>query len=117
MSNLIYEGRRYDPGVFIKTVTGLNIIVSMVFVFAWQFAALFTADAISAASGMGLSPHGRPELMESPYVFLWTTPLVASFIGWYAYKFEFKTFGRFVAIYPVALIVSCMVWYFNFSGY
>lgn len=115
MSSLIYEGRRYDPGRFMKLATGLNIIVAMVFVFAWQFAALFTADAISAASGIGLSPHSRPELLESPYVYLWTTPLVASFVGWFAYKFEYKTFGRFVAVYPVLLIVSCVIWYANFA--
>ena len=111
MTQLIYEGRRYDPGTFMKLATSANIIIALIIVFAWQFTGLFVAEPMSAASEVAISSTGKPDLLETPYVFLWLTPLASSFVGWLAYKLEYKTFGRFVVVYPALLFVGCFVWF------
>jgi len=111
MTQLMYEGRRYDSGRFMKLATGLNIILALIIVFAWQFTGLFVAEPMSAASEVAISSAGKTGLLEYPYVYLWLTPLAASFVGWLAYKFEYKTFGRFVVVYPALLFVGCWFWF------
>lgn len=111
MTPLIYEGRRYDPGTFMKVMAYVNMAIAVSVLFAWQFTGLFVADPMSAASHMAISATGRPELTETPYVYFWLTPLAASFAGWLAYKFEYKTFGRFVAIYPLLLLLCSLLWF------
>ncbi|MGI9405352.1 MAG: hypothetical protein ACR2O4_03185 [Hyphomicrobiaceae bacterium] len=111
MSLSIYEGRRYDPSRFMKFATGMNIIIAMVVLFAWQFTGLFVAEPISAATTQSISAVGRPTLLDTPYVYLWLTPLASTFAGWLAYRFEYKAFGRFVIVYPALLFVFSAIWY------
>lgn len=116
MSRLIYEGRRYDAGRFMKFFSYVNLIAAMVVLSTWQFTGFFVAEPMSAATESALSATGKPGLFDEPYVYLWVSPLAASFLGWLAYKLEYKSFGRFVIIYPMALFVSCMVWFTYFNG-
>jgi len=116
MSGLIYEGRRYDPGYFMKAASCVNLVLAMIVLYTWQFTGVFVAEPVSVATETAISATGRPGMFETPYVYLWLSPLVASFFGWIAYKFEYKTFGRFVVLYPIALFVSSMVWFHYFHG-
>ena len=116
MTGLIYEGRRYDPSRFMKFFSFLNLVASMVVLSTWQFTGFFIAEPMSVATGSALSATGKPALLDEPYVYLWLSPLVASFLGWLAYKMEYKSFGRFVIIYPSALFISCVVWFTYFHG-
>lgn len=116
MSRLIYEGRRYDPSLFMKFMSYSNLIAAMVILSTWQFTGFFVAEPISVATETALSATGKPALFETPYLYLWGSPLVATFVGWIAYKLEYKTFGRFVILYPMALFISCMVWFSYFNS-
>lgn len=116
MSSLIYEGRRYDPGRFMKFFSFINLIVAMGVLSAWHFTGIFVAEPMSAATESALSANGKPGMFDEPYVYLWGGPLLATFLGWAAYKLEYKTFGRFVVIYPVVLFAASIVWFNYFNG-
>lgn len=94
-----------------KICTAVNIVFALAVVGAWQFAGAFIAESLSAAAEVGFSATGKPELLEAPYVYLWFVPLAASLAGWCAYKFEYKTFGRFVVCYPGTLLIACLIWF------
>ncbi len=93
-----------------------NLLITMAVLSAWHFTGLFIAAPMSAATESFIAATGKPGLLDSPYVYLWASPLIATFLGWAAYKLDYKTFGRFVVIYPVALFAACVVWFNYVDG-
>lgn len=105
----LYEGRPYDPNRFVRLMAVVNIVFTLVVLFAWPQVAAFLDTAVSVAAEAGI--NRRPSFIEYPYVLLWTLPLLGSIGAWVATRSGNFLFAKFLAAYPALVIAAAVIWY------
>ena len=102
--------------IFLFAVGILNSVFAATNIFYWSGAALVLADPISwaTASQIGAVGH-RPDLLEYPYVLLWTMPLAGSAVAMLTQFFGFRRVARVAALFPLALFGLTLCWWTIFQ--
>ena len=116
MSVSLYEGERYDPKRFVTFMLAVNLAVCVVVLFSWPLVGPLLANPISAAADASLDGTITPSIIDYPYVVLWLLPMLGAVGAWFASNLGHQTLARFLAAYPLLLILSSCGWYWYLSG-
>jgi ABC-type multidrug transport system fused ATPase/permease subunit len=76
----------------------------------WQWMAGVMSEPVRWATWRALGP--RPSMLEYPFILLWTLPLVAVSISWFARKFNNMRLACSVAFFPVFYLSLIVGWFY-----
>lgn len=116
MSVSLYEGERYDPKRFVTIMMAVNLAICVVVLFSWPIVGPLLADPISAAAESSLDGTHTPSIVDYPYVVLWLLPMLGAVGSWLTSNLGQPTLSKFLAAYPLLLIISSCAWYWYLSN-
>jgi hypothetical protein len=112
MSLSYYDTERKPRVALARLWIFANIVLACAMSLYWTVFAVSVGEPFRWAMRDGVSP--QPQLLEFPYMLLWSTPLICMMIGWAAMHLKQDSIARIVGGYPTMMLMLMVGWY-NFA--
>lgn len=108
--SLSYYDTERKPRLFLARLwMCANAVLACAMAFYWTRVSIPVIEPFNWAMRDSVSP--QPQLLEFPYMLLWSTPLICMMIGWAAMQLKQESIARIVGGYPTMMLVLMVGWH------